>query len=97
MQGLPNNTIEKINEALREKENLDKQSNMINDILSKEKDKKTEELQTARIHITGKIFPPLFMAAESVVKNIEEIKSATTYYYDLETKFIEEKKYTSSR
>ncbi|MDD2649770.1 MAG: FapA family protein, partial [Candidatus Cloacimonetes bacterium] len=82
--------------SIQEINKLDARLNMMKGMLEKELESKIETLKNAKIQITKKVFPPLYLECDGVKRIFDSIQPPSIFYFDLETKMIERSRYFGS-
>ncbi len=89
MQTMTKDIKEKVIQALREKNQLEKKQEMMQRILEKEMKNKEEMIKESSADISIKVIPDLILRAEGLQRTIDKFMGPSKFYLDLETHLIE--------
>ncbi|HPK40670.1 MAG TPA: FapA family protein [Candidatus Cloacimonadota bacterium] len=84
---------DEIIEAIQEINKLDNKLSMLQVMLIKETDTKNDLLKNSKIQISKKVFPPLNLECDGVLRIFDSIQPPSVFYFDIENKKIERSRY----
>jgi len=93
MQKLSKQIKDQIIAAIQEKNKLDNQYNMMQNILNKELENKLENQKNSTVNITKKTFPPLVLECDGSKRVTDKEVPPSKYYYNLDERRIERTRY----
>ncbi len=89
MQAMTSDIKERVIQALREKNKLEKQLEMMRKILDKELQNKIDMIKESSVDISLKIIPDVIIKTEGLQRTIDKFMGPSKFYLDLETHLIE--------
>lgn len=89
IKGFAKSVKDDIINAIQEKNKIDNKLKMMQGMLDKELEAKKQMIESASLHMTKKIFPPLIVECDGNVKTFDTMQGPSRIYYDTETRAIE--------
>ncbi|HPY96870.1 MAG TPA: FapA family protein [Candidatus Cloacimonadota bacterium] len=88
---------DQIIQAIQEINKLDNKLSMLQVMLIKETDIKNDLLKNSKLQISKKVFPPLHLECDGVLRVFDSIQPPSLFYFDIESKKIERARYFGSQ